>query len=413
MSKTYSRASSLFFDTPLALLPSKADEIRAFWETKLGGRTLDFQDRAEPFEVRFLTLDGDPFSEETGDAAQPRQQGKVAILPLHGVISPRMNMMTAMSGGTSTDIVGSELRKQLNDPNVKAIVFDIDSPGGSAAGVTELASMIMDARGTKPLVGIVNYTGASAAYWIGSALDYLYASPSAMVGGVGVYAMHKDSSKALENEGFNVTLVSAGKNKTRGNQYEPLSGDDVAFIQSLVDDTYSMFIRDVARGRRVSQAIVRNTYGQGDILTAKQALEVGMIDGIKTAEEVILSATGSRPRRPRSASDSAAEGPTFTEHAEQVLADLQVFMERAKSLADLRAEDGRQLNEERRTQIHALITEARAAIEQVEQTVPDPRIEEQKQAAEEAARAEARLAFQRLRLEALKEAAALGVALEV
>jgi signal peptide peptidase SppA len=293
----YSRASQLFYNVPLAMLPSKITEIRGFWESKLAGETLEWEDRAETFAVQHVDI-GDMVDDlPEGDSAAPQKRGSIAVIPLHGSISQRMNMFTAMSGGTSTEMFGQVLRDQLNDPKVRAIVIDIDSPGGSSYGVTELANQIMNARGQKPMLGAINSVGASAAYWIASALDQVFVTPGGIAGSIGVYAVHQDISQLEANEGVKTTLISAGEHKTRGNPHEPLSEDDKAHIQVLVDDTYNRFIRDVARGRGTSLKNVRDNYGKGDVFTSEQAKATGMVDDIKTLDEVISAAATARPRR--------------------------------------------------------------------------------------------------------------------
>lgn len=301
----YSHASSLFYGVPLALLPSKAHEIHDFWTSKLAGGSIEWEDRTQPFAVRYFAErradDGEIDELDLfGADAEPQAQrsGAVAVIPIYGTISQRMNMMSAMSGGTSTQQLTQAFRKAMNDAEVSAIVFDIDSPGGSSYGVAELASEILAARGRKPMLSVANSVEASAAYWLGSMADYNYATPGALVGSVGVYAMHQDYSAMLANEGVKTTFIQAGKNKTRANPYEPLSQDDAKYLQELVDDTYSQFVAAVAAGRRTSVARVKADYGEGDVLTPKAAEAVGMIDGIKTLDEVIAIALKSRTRKP-------------------------------------------------------------------------------------------------------------------
>ena len=311
----YSHASTLFYGVPLALLPSKAQEIHAFWQSKLAGGSIDWEDKAEPFAVRYFASrnandDGDIDELDMlgeGDGPETKRAGAVAVIPIYGSISQRMNMLSAMSGGTSTQQLTAAFRKAMNDNEVAAIVFDIDSPGGSSYGVAELASEIQAARGRKPILSVANSVEASAAYWIGSQADYNYATPGALVGSVGVYALHEDYSGHLAQEGVKPTFIQAGKNKTRANPYEPLSSDDVSYLQALVDDTYDQFVRAVAAGRRTSISAVKSSYGEGDVLTPKQAKAVGMIDDIKTLDEVIALALRARPRKPNAA--RAAELP--------------------------------------------------------------------------------------------------------
>jgi signal peptide peptidase SppA len=164
-------------------------------------------------------------------AATP-QGGAVSVIPIYGTISQRMNMMSDMSGGASTEQIGAAFDAAMNNPQVSAIVLDIDSPGGSVSGVPELAAKIKAARGQKPIIAVANTLMASAAYWIGSAADEIVASPSADVGSIGVYQAHVDASEALADEGLKYTLISAGKFKVEGNPYEPLSDDARANLQA-------------------------------------------------------------------------------------------------------------------------------------------------------------------------------------
>lgn len=297
MTKRYAKAPSLFFDIPLALLPAKRDEIIAFWDVKLKGGALEWEGESAPtFEAQIV-------EQERSESGEVKEGSKIAVLPLYGVISQRMNMMTAMSGGTSTDLFAQEFLKVLHDPEIGAIIFDIDSPGGSTFGVTELSNLIMESRGQKPIVSFVSPLGASAAYWIASATDHIFAAPSALVGSIGVYTVHTDLSQAAENEGIKVTFIHAGKNKVRANEFEPLKDDDRRYLQSIVDDAYNMFVADVARGRRTNRTKVLKEYGEGDVFTTSKALEAGMIDGIRNnLGEVVAGLPELKPRKvvPRS-----------------------------------------------------------------------------------------------------------------
>jgi signal peptide peptidase SppA len=133
---------------------------------------------------------------------------------------------------------------------------------------------------------------ASAAYWLASQADEIVSIPSGNVGSIGVFSAHQDLSAALEKEGIKVTLIKAGKFKVEGNPFEPLSDEARAQIQTRVDDAYSQFTKDVARGRGVKPSDVRGGYGEGRALPAKEAKAVGLIDRIATMDEVLGKLTG-------------------------------------------------------------------------------------------------------------------------
>jgi capsid assembly protease len=131
-------------------------------------------------------------------------------------------------------------------------------------------------------------------------------TPSGQVGSIGVYCAHQDESKALENEGIKINLISAGKFKVEGNPTEPLSPDARAAIQDKVDAYYSMFVNAVARNRGAAAADVRNGYGEGRMLLASDAVKARMADRVATLDDV-LAKLGVATRG--SAGSSAAAKP--------------------------------------------------------------------------------------------------------
>lgn len=287
----YSRASTLFFNAPLALLPSKIDELRAFWEAKLAGAALDFEDRQQPFAAI---------------QQQAAGGGVIAVIPLHGVMAQRMNMMSAMSGGTSTQVFAQALREQVNNPQVKAVIIDVDSPGGSVYGVQELADAIWSMKGAKPIVAVVNSLAASAAYWAISQCDEIVATVGADLGHIGVASLLVDRSGEAEQAGVKVLQVTAGKYKHEqaiGSDLTPWTDEQVAHAQQRVDEAYGMFVNSVARGRGVRAAEVRDGFGQGRVVGAAEGVRLGLADRIATLDETIARfANGGRVTRRAGAS---------------------------------------------------------------------------------------------------------------
>ena len=220
----------------------------------------------------------------------PRRRGVAAgtaVIAVHGFIDQRRGLLEALGMGVSCDSISAALNDALDDPAVKRIVLDIDSPGGSVYGVGELAASIRAARSQKPIVAVANSLAASAAYWLGSQASRMYVSPGGEVGSIGVYVEHADTSKALEAAGISITLVSAGRFKTEAHPFGPLDADARAFLQSRTDAYYSDFTRAVAAGRGVPIDAVRSGMGQGRVLGAAQALAEKMVDGIATLAEVL------------------------------------------------------------------------------------------------------------------------------
>lgn len=222
-----------------------------------------------------------------GSGEGQQRQGAVAILPLRGVIANRMNLMSEISGGTSSEQFGAIFDAMMANDAVKAIIFDVDSPGGAVSGTAELAAKIFAARGRKPIIAHVNATCASAAYWIASAADEIVVTPTGVVGSIGVLAVHEDVSGALEKAGIRKTIISAGELKAEGNPYEALGNEARGRIQARIDSAYGMFVGDVAKHRRVSEARVRDGFGRGDTVDARAAVAEGMADRVGTLEETL------------------------------------------------------------------------------------------------------------------------------
>lgn len=211
----------------------------------------------------------------------------VARIPISGVIMPKAGGFDDISGGTSAEAVAKAIRSAANSPDVTSIVLDIDSPGGSVEGIPELAALIADVNQIKPVTAVANHEANSAAFWLASQAGRIIAAPSARVGSIGVITAHEEDSIRAEREGIRTTVVSAGKFKGEGSPFGPLSDEAKAHMQSMVDEYYGMFVEGVARGRGVKAAAVSGGFGEGRVVTASNALKMGMIDGIGTIDEVI------------------------------------------------------------------------------------------------------------------------------
>jgi signal peptide peptidase SppA len=268
-----------FVESTWAILPSTLSVLDEIVTRHVSGEKL------APDEIQ-ARING------SGSRTSERRVSKVAILPLFGTIVARANMMTNVSGATSAERFSADFAALLNDPDVDSIIIDIDSPGGQVRGTEELSRQIYDARGIKPVVAIANHSMASAAYWIGSAADEIVVSPSGEVGSIGVLGIHRDVSGAEAREGVKTTVISQGKYKTEGNQFEPLSEDARATLQARIDEVYEQFIEAVARNRGVNVDAVRSGFGEGRMVSAKKAVELGMADRIETLDGVIARLLG-------------------------------------------------------------------------------------------------------------------------
>lgn len=228
----------------------------------------------------------------------PRTSGGIAVIPVQGVLSQKGSLFS-----TSIEGIEREIRAAAADPEVRAIVLDVDSPGGSVFGVQSAADAVHEAASIKRVIAVANPMMCSAAYWLSSAASEIVAAPSAYVGSIGVFGTHVSVGAMYEKFGVKVTLVSAGKYKTEGNPYEELSEEARGQMQKDVDALYDQFVRAVARGRNVSLTAVREGYGEGRALLPDDAKAAGLIDRTETMAQVMGRLQAWRPRAMRALAD--------------------------------------------------------------------------------------------------------------
>lgn len=288
------RILAAFAQRPWFIDPRKAVEIEAMLRLRaLAGP------RAEPYRTEAAARSS------TADRA-----GRIVVLHLLGSIVPRSAMVDDVSqSGASMIEFGRAFDAAAADPDVTAIVIDVDSPGGAVDLVPETAAKIRSARREdRPIIAVANTLAASAAYWVASAADELVVTPSGEVGSIGVYMMHEDLSRALEAEGVAVTFISEGPRKVEANPFEPLTAEARIALQANVRHYYDMFVRDVAKHRGVPVAMVRadpekseEHFGGGRVLTAEEAVRRGMADRVDTLEGTLARLQS--PRRSKRRAD--------------------------------------------------------------------------------------------------------------
>lgn len=218
----------------------------------------------------------------------PKTQGVtvrdgVAILSIHGPVFKFANLFTKICGGATYDIMMRDFNKAVNDPNVKAIILDIDSPGGEVNGLSEFANAIYHARDMKPIYAYGGGTVASAAYWIASAAHKIIASESAVIGSIGVVATYRKNDD--DNE---VEIVSSQSPKKRPDLN---TEDGVNAIRENLDDLADLFIKTVARNRGVEVDKVLSDFGQGGVMIGEKAVNAGLADEIGGFEALLKELT--------------------------------------------------------------------------------------------------------------------------
>ena len=207
----------------------------------------------------------------------PIVQNGNAIIRVYDYLSYRFDFWAYLfAGNTAYEDIRVQFQKALADPSVKSVIFDINSPGGEAAGLFDLADEIYQARGTKPVYAVFNENGFSAAYAIASAADKRYISRTGSAGSVGVVAMHVDQSGWDEKIGLKYTPIFAGARKVDFSPHAPLSSEAQSLAQEDGNATYDIFVNTVARNLGMSADAVQAT--EAGIFQGKKAVDAGFAD---------------------------------------------------------------------------------------------------------------------------------------
>ena len=232
----------------------------------------------------------------------------VATVPVSGPIFRYANLFTQISGATSIEMLSKDFQAAMDSPDVKAIILNMDTPGGQVTGTAEFAEMVYQARGAKPVVAYVDGMAASAGYWIASAADSIVVSKTGEVGSIGVIGtVMDDSPKAGSGTYRFISSQSPDK------RIDPSSNEGAAKIQARIDQLAQTFIDDVARNRGVSVEDVAAKFGRGSVVMPGDAVSAGMADEISTYEELHRRLAGQSGHVAHTPMVNAKETPAMTE----------------------------------------------------------------------------------------------------
>jgi signal peptide peptidase SppA len=270
------------FNTPLAILPGKAEVIMAALSERLG---ISQVARVGPSMME----DDDVVYSSRG--SNPRGGydvvAGVAIIQVCGTLVQKLGTLRPFSGMTGYDGIRQNFMTAMIDPDVKAIMLDIDSPGGEVSGCFDLVDTIYNSRGTKPIWSILNESAYSAGYAIASAADRICVPRTGGVGSVGVIWMHMDWSKALTTAGFKVTFITFGESKADGHPEIPLSGEALERFQSDINTMGELFVNTAARNRNISAKVIRDT--QARTYMGAAGVSIGLADEVLAPDAAFMA----------------------------------------------------------------------------------------------------------------------------
>ena len=215
----------------------------------------------------------------------------MAIIDVIGATFKRANLFTAMSGATSYEIIRADFQAAIDDPKVKGIMLNIDSPGGEASGTGELAAAVAAARGKKPITAYVGGMGASAGYWLASAADRVVIDSQAILGSIGVQWAMKGDAPESDKTAKTYTFISS---QSPLKNASPETEAGAKQLQSAVDAMAAVFYEAVAMNRGVDIETALNNFGKGGIFVGKDAVKAGLADELGSFESVLAELSAGR-----------------------------------------------------------------------------------------------------------------------
>jgi signal peptide peptidase SppA len=264
--------ASRFYGTPLLLARTKLDIILSVLGSRIGW--------SETPILKSPALSAVPFAPNL----QTNANG-IAVIGVHGSLVRRNLGVDAQSGLMSYAEIGQSLESAAADPSVSGILLDIDSPGGEAGGVFELAQRIREVDAIKPVWALASDCAFSAAYALACAASRVLITQTGGVGSIGVIAMHVDQSVRDAQQGYRFTPVTAGDCKNDLSPHEPLNKDSNARLQAEVDRLYGLFVDHVAAMRDISPKVIRAT--EAACYFGADAINVGLADALVRSDQVI------------------------------------------------------------------------------------------------------------------------------
>ena len=213
---------------------------------------------------------------------------KIALIELFGTLG----------GGIRTPAYERLLSSVRSSSRVRALVLDIDSPGGSVAASEYLYGQVQRVAEKKPVVACIRGYGASGAYLVSCAAGRIVASPGALIGSIGVISIRPVVEELLRRLGVSVNVSKRGALKDMGAFWRETTPEEKEKMQGLIDESYERFVSVVARARRMDDAAARRL-ATGEVFWASRALELGLIDelgDLDRAVDVAVELSGA-PRR--------------------------------------------------------------------------------------------------------------------
>ena len=237
-------------------------------------------------KIQERLLAGNLLPEAKADGAAPVSHyqvvDNVAVIPVKGALinADIPDELASLFGITTYPGLQRAFAAAATDGNVKSVLLDVNSPGGSVAGISDTVDSLQALRSQKPVSAFAGDLMASAGYWLGSTSDHITANKMSTVGSIGVIGTHMEVSKLLEKAGITPTVLRAGEHKALASQYEPLTDKARAQMQDRLDAVYTQFVDHVASQRGVSYPVAHSQMANGKEFFGEAAKSAGLVDAV-------------------------------------------------------------------------------------------------------------------------------------
>jgi protease-4 len=269
----------------------------------------------------------------SGDGAE-----KIAVVPVVGTITSAESQLGGVQSTTTPEGLSDALRQAADDRSVRAVVLEVNSPGGGVTASDEMHQSILDFKEStdKPVVVSMGDTAASGGYYISTAADRIVANETTLTGSLGVIFQLTNFSEAADKYGISQVVIKSGKFKDIGNSFRKMKPEEREIFQSLVDESYEEFVDVISEGREIPKDRVREI-ADGRIYSGSRARELGLVDsfgGIDEAADIAADRAGAG----ETTVVRYVETPTFSETLLSGLAPREPEVEQVMDAAGLNLE---------------------------------------------------------------------------
>jgi protease-4 len=203
------------------------------------------------------------------------ENGNVVLIKINGEITTGSTSL--LSTGASSDKIVKEIEDAKDNPYVKALLVEINSPGGSVVATREIASALKSVNKTK--VCLLREVAASGAYWIATECNYIVADNFTITGSIGVSGSYLEFSDLFKKYGIDYVRLVSGEEKDIGTPYRKPTEKELGKLQSIINRIHLAFVEEVAENRNISIADVKSI-ADGSIFTGEEAEKLGLVDFI-------------------------------------------------------------------------------------------------------------------------------------